>query len=342
MRTLVFDGKFLLRRMTGVQRFAFEVLRELCAAEDIHVILALPKGAEGPDFAAKNLEVVRFGSFKGNLWEQISLPRYCKKRKLPLLCPANIAPILYPSCVVLHDVTFREKVTYAPSKLWTAKMRFLVKNCLKKCQALFTVSEFSKERIKALYPKLKREPVVAGNGYEHMLSMPSDDSLSQKISGEYFFSVGSVHPNKNFRYVLELARQNPQKKFVIAGNLSNFAEFGEKPENCIFTGYLTDGQLKWLYEHCTGFILPSLYEGFGVPPLEAVACGCRKLFLSDIPVFREVYGGCAVFFDPKDYEKTVSLDAEKMSEEAAQALLSKYNWKKTAEIIADTIFPTEG
>lgn len=340
MQTIVFDGKFLTRRLTGVQRFAYEVLRGLCSMEDLHIILALPKGAKEPDFEATNLEIVHFGRFKNNLWEQISLPRYCKKRKLPLFCPANSAPVFYPSNVVLHDVSYREKETYAPNILWTLKMRLLVRSYIYKCHIVYTVSEFSKLRIMEFYPKLKREPVSVGNGYEHILPIAPDDSLSLRIKDDFYFSLGSVHPNKNFRYILELAKQNPQKTFVVAGNLSQFKKEIDNAgiENCIFTGYLSDGQIKWLYEKCEGFILPSLYEGFGIPPLEAVACGCRKLFLSDIPVFREIYGDVANFFDPKDYEHPVSLEAEKMQEESALKLLDRFTWKNAAQKIVFTLF----
>ncbi len=110
-------------------------------------------------------------------------------------------------------------------------------------------------------------------------------------------------------------------------------------KNVIFTDYVTDEQLKWLYENCYGFILPSLYEGFGMPPLEAAGAGCRRLYLSDIPVFREIYDGCAKFFNPNDYENTVNLKENLcISEEKFTTLFKKYSWRQTVETICNTIF----
>ncbi len=102
---------------------------------------------------------------------------------------------------------------------------------------------------------------------------------------------------------------------------------------CIFTGYVDDGQLAYLYRHCEGFILPSLYEGFGIPPLEALACGCRTLLLSDIPVFREVYGNVANFCDPYDSASVSLSDLKSAGEAETVALLRKFSWKNTADLI---------
>ncbi len=339
MRRLIINGRFLTQRLTGVQRYALEILREFAKTDGLQAIVALPPDAEAPQEGFDGVEFVRVGKLHGRYWEQISLPRYCRKQKLPLLNTGNRAPLFFRSNVILHDVVYLEKLNASFSKKWIFGSKVEAGNYIPRAENLFTVSDFSKSRICHFYPKAK-EPVVAYNGHEHILRIGT--SPVEGLPEEFYLSVGSVVPHKNFKYILYLAKNNPDRNFVIVGNLSeSFDRFLKENEieNCYFTGYLSDEQLMWLYKRCQGFILPSLYEGFGIPPLEAVTVGCRKIYLSDIPVFREIFGDCAKFFDPNDYENTVALDGENTAtEEAAQALLEKCSWKRSAKIIVDTIF----
>lgn len=252
----------------------------------------------------------------------------------------SVAPVLYPSCLVLHDVIFKEDTSFKKTNAsWVKKISAITRLSIYRCKAVFTVSRFSAERIKHFYPKLKKDPTVVPVGCEHVYGMKAEkvDNIPEK----FWFTVGSANDNKNFRYILALAKNNPQKNFLVSGKPSEdysriIKEEGIK--NCAFTGYVSDGALKYLYERCEGFILPSFYEGFGAPPMEAIASGCRKIYLSDIPVFREVYGGCATFFDPHDYKNTVNLEECAATEEAAfEALLTRQSWENCAKIIADTV-----
>lgn len=334
MKSIIVNGKFLAQRITGVQRACLEILRQLAQISDLEILVPMPKNAEIPEGDFKNCRFIKVGNFKGNLWEQISLPRFCKKTKLPLICLGSLAPVFYKSHLLLHDVTFCEKSDFN-KKLWSLKYRILVRLIIYKTQTVFTVSEFSKERIKFFYPKLKKSPVVIYDGSEHINRINPKEIT--ELPNKFFLAVGSVNGNKNFKYILHLAKNNPDKNFVIAGKINmSFMDFIDKNciKNCFFTGYIEDSQLVYLYKNCIAFILPSFYEGFGLPPLEAVASGCRALYLSDITVFREVYGDTAQFFDPLDYKNTVTLnDVATMTEQQAQKLLEKCSWKKMAEKI---------
>lgn len=332
---IIIDGRFFTQKLTGVQRLGFELLKAFGELEDFKAIVALPPDA--PDMPPQdgNISYVKVGKLKNNLWEQWTLPRYAKKAGLPLLCTGNFSPVLYKHFVILHDVTFKEKHDYKEKKSWLRKISFLVRAYIYKSKAVFTVSKFSADRIMHFYPKLKRRPVVIYSGYEHVLKWKEEEV--KDVPDEFYFSVGTANPNKNFAYVLELAKANPDKNFIVAGKpIPQFTEYAEKNgvNNFRFLGYITDGQMAWLYKHCRGFILPSTYEGFGLPPLEAVASGCRALYLSDIPVFKEVYGDAARFFDPYDYENTVNLGGGRtMTDGQAQELLEKCSWKKMAETV---------
>ncbi len=322
--------------LTGIQRFTYEILKRFARMEEVKVIVAAPPDASAPEAVAENIEYVTVGKHTGTRWEQCDLPKFCKQKNLPLLCTGNNAPILYRSYVVLHDVLWLDMKQCAPKRSWGIKSKWMIRSFIYRNCGLFTVSAFSASRIKSLFPKLKRDPVVVYNGAEHVAQWK--ETPVEGLPQTFYLSVGSVYAHKNFMFVLNLAKKHPLSAFVIAGkkNVTYDAFLAENHlSNCYFTGYMNDGQLAYLYRRCEGFILPSLYEGFGIPPLEAVACGCRKIFLSDIPVFREVYGDSAIYFDPHGDE--IPFGAPAMTEERAKALLETYSWEKTAEKIAEAI-----
>lgn len=342
MNELLFNGKFLAQPLTGVQRFSLEVLQELSAYENLKITVVMPKDGTIPDGDFPNCTFVKTGRFKGALWEQLSLTSYCRKKKLPLLSTGdNAVPQLYKrrSYVTVHDVIFKEKMKGAYGKLWALKCSLLVKG-LSKCRAVFTVSNFSRGRLEYFYPKLKKNPpIVVTPGVGR--SFEAEPQPVEGIAGEFYLAVGSINTNKNFKYILYLAKHNPDKTFVVTGKkFEGFDEFirNENIKNCVTVGYMSTNQLIWLYKNCKGFIQPSRYEGFGLQPLEAMAVGCRNVYLSDIPVFREVYSGAATFFDPLDYQNTVKLENKIYSEEEFKRLLSHYTWSNTARIMYETIF----
>ncbi len=337
VRELIVDGRFLQQQTTGVQRFAVEIMKGLAGCKEFFFTVAVPGSVEEFPFAADNIRFEKVGKHGGIRWEQFDLARYCKKRKLPLLCLCNTIPIRCRAFIVLHDTLWLDLNKSETDPWLRRKSQWMIHSFANRNLALFTVSEFSAARIRAHYPRSR--PIVLGNGWEHVKEWK--ETAVEGLPQNFYLSVGSIKPHKNFGYVLALAKNCPEKNFVIVGGKNQktesfLTENGLK--NCFFTGYLDDGSLKWLYARAEGFILPSLYEGFGIPPLEAVACGCKKLFLSDIPVFKEVYGDVANFFDPNDQTHTADLDAGKeISPEEREALLKKFSWERYARELAGHI-----
>ena len=252
----------------------------------------------------------------------------------------NISPFkIRNSYVVLHDTTFKDKNNYT-SKLWSLRYKILVRSYINKVTKIFTDSLFTKNLIKKYYKKIQNDPVITYIGYEQIENIEIEEL--KDIPDNFIFSVGSVNPNKNFKYVLYLAKNNPDKNFIVSGKLnSDFDEIIKKENinNVKFTGYLSDGQLKYLYSKCDSFILPSFYEGFGIPPIEALAAGCRKIILSDIEVFHELYGDLVNYCNHLDYENTINLNnLKEISDENAKELLNKYCWKNVTNTILSEIF----
>lgn len=168
----------------------------------------------------------------------------------------------------------------------------------KRCKKIFTVSEFSKHEI-AEYFKIPQEKIqVAYSSANYLLSNVYQNVDITKFGiqpQEYYLSVSSRNLHKNQQFIMSLAAKYPDKNFVIVGG--NHKSFNSAYENkttdnfsnLFFTGYVSDDELASLYKYAKGFIFPSLCEGFGLPPLEAIVLGCKSVALSDIPVFREIY-----------------------------------------------------
>lgn len=126
-----------------------------------------------------------------------------------------------------------------------------------------------------------------------------------------------------------MAKKNPMDDFAVAGSINKkiFAEgLGfECPDNMYLLGYVTDEEAKTLMRDCKAFLFPSFYEGFGIPPLEAVSAGAKKVVVSDIPVMHEIFGETANYINPVKNEKISVLH------DIQRDVLNKYAWSLSAK-----------
>ncbi|WP_270762328.1 glycosyltransferase [Gemmiger qucibialis] len=167
------------------------------------------------------------------------------------------------------------------------------------------------------------------------------DKLPGVKKKEYYYALGSLAGHKNFKWVREVAARNPDKTFVVAGG-KDLAAFGsaeadaaQNTSNIFYPGYVTDGQNKALMQNCKGFLHPAVFEGFGIPPLEALSLGA-PIALARASCLPELYGDTARYFDPYDYD--VDLDALFAKPAAPpDKVLAKYSWEKTARFWLDEI-----
>lgn len=328
MNSIIFvNGRFLLHKITGVERYARELLAELdniIMPGEIELLIP-PETIDIPCY--KNIRIKKVGRFHNRLWEQISLPIYVKKSKGLSLNLCNAAPILSPGIVCIHDVKIKARPKDFSKKflIWYTALFF---NACKRAKRIITVSEFSKREIINYYHVDPTRISVIPNGWQHYNRVDYDENALEKYGlgkSKFFFSMSSMEPNKNFKWIAETARMNSDEVFAVAGSVNKkiFADgLGfECPENMKLLGYISDEEAKTLMRDCKAFLFPSHYEGFGIPPLEAISAGCNNVIVSDTEVMHEIFEDSVTYLDPN---KPNSIVGEKKQD--GNAILSKFSW----------------
>ena len=232
--------------------------------------------------------------------------------------------------VTIHDIAVCD-VPYAYSKSFCIWYKFIYKILTFRLKKIFTVSEFSKKRLNEYFNIPLERIEVTYNGIDHMKNIKLDEKIFSRFGirkNNYVLAVSSLNPSKNFKLILETAKISPEINFVIAGgtNSNVFKEQGfEITSNVKFIGYVNDEELVALYKFASCFVYPSIYEGFGIPPLEAIAFNC-PVVLSDIEVFKEIYKDNVLYCSPND------------SKELKNSILKILNNRKIKDMLLNKSF----
>lgn len=342
---IAINGLFYSRRIDGLYRYNNEVLKELdkiCKKDEFFVIV--PNYVEKlPQF--ENIQIVKTGNLKGIIWTQISFGLYALNHGMKTLDMCNSTVLWNPGISCVHDLLYLDMEDSFNTKkskvaIWWSKLNYKI--IAKSCNLIFTVSNFSKNRIVTQYHVESKKVVVAPNGWEHMKNVEFDNSIFEKQpklkKKDYYFTLASMSKYKNFDWIVEEAKVNKDAIFAIAGGSVNSSKYSEELmqlSNVVVLGYVSDGEAAALMKECKAFLFPSKYEGFGIPPMEAMYLGAKAI-VSKAASLPEVYEDYVCYIDPEkaDYQ----LD-ELLKKEVAPAnkLFEKYSWKKSAFIICDTI-----
>src|SRR5262245_38132190 len=283
-RQIFINGRFLGQRITGVQRYARETLHaldELLAEQadpSLRWTVLVPRGTPQPEY--RHLRVETVGLLQGHLWEQLELPWRARAGLLfnfgltgPLLKRLQIITV-HDAAVVRMPRTFNATFRHA--------YRWLVRNIAGRAPRTMTVSQFSAAEAIDCFGVPPDRVRVATEGWQHLQRITPDLGVLDEHGlreRHYALAVGRPPPSKNFaaieRAIALLGDKAPCCVVVGATDAAVFRDDAKRPvNNLLRIGYVSDSELLALYQHAECFVFPSFYEGFGIPPLEAMACGC--------------------------------------------------------------------
>jgi len=310
--------------------------------------------------SSKNVHVIELKCPSYPLWEQWALPRAAKKYGIEILhCTSNTAPIWcdIPLVLTLHDIIFLEprdkqnKSIY--QNLGWLYRRLNVPRILGKCRRIITVSNFEMENIISKLNIPRERMAMIYNGYNDWFKPVEDkEDIYKKYIQDagYFFFLGNTDPKKNTErtlvaYSKYLAKSSIKRKLLMADlNPEYLKSIIERnhieniQKNIVMPGYIVNSDLPYLYHSAFAFLYTSLRESFGIPLLEAMACGTPAI-TSNTSSMPEIGGKDAILINPEksdditemmlrlendkdfyEYQKTVGLERAKL-----------FSWRKTAE-----------
>lgn len=337
------NARFLTQPITGVQRYALEISRRIKKLHPETRFFA-PQNIIHREVAAE-LEAESFGHLRGHIWEQLELPRQLRRNDNPLLlCLATAAPLYYSRKIVtIHDLSFRHfphAVSWRFRKLYEAMIPRILSSSLH----ITTVSDFSKRDICSAYGILPEHISVIANASSFPICAENTHSTTQRT----IVAVGSLQPYKNLEFLINAFAifnrdQRTPYKLKIVGSadkrvfrkIPTHGDTGDT-KNVELTGRIDDQSLLNLYMSAQCFVFPSLFEGFGIPPLEAMACNCPVL-ASTAASIPEVCGDAALYFDPKDTHdlvqklREITTNAELRADlvQRGRKNVGRFSWEQT-------------
>lgn len=347
-------ARFLTQPITGVQRYGIELSKAIIKINPgYNIKFAAPPNILHQDIA-KSLNVEIVGNFTSHLWDQISLLKFLRSKGNPLVVNfSNTLPVFYENKIVtIHDIIH---IKYPVSYSYRKYYEFVFLLMIKYSKHIITGSKFSKNEIANFFKIDKSKISVVYSGVDEKFR-----PIKENYKENYILAVSSIAYHKNFTKLVEAFMKVKIKNvnlYIVGG--VNEKIFGSKSRRLLeeiknddrvkILGRVDDDTLIKLYSNALCFVYPSLYEGFGIPPLEAQACGC-PVVLSDIPVFREIYGDSATFFNPFDAQDIADKIEEAITNRSLRNSLKekglenvkKFTWENSAKSFFKILKKVEG
>ena len=309
---------------------------------------------------SKNVHIIEIGSNFYPLWEQFSLPRAVNQLNLDMLhCTSNTAPIRckVPLILTLHDIIFLEprdksNKSFYQDMGWRYR-RFVVPRILKKCKRIITVSDFEYNNIITKLQIPEEKMVMIYNGYNKWFRPVEDTELIYQQYIEepgYFFFLGNTDPKKNtertlIAYSKYLEMSDVKRKLLMAdldrGYLDEIIDrndIGNIRDHIVMPGYIKNVDLPYIYNNAFAFLYTSLRESFGIPLLEAMACG-TPVITSNTSSMPEIGGSEVIMVNPLNTneitEMMLLLEKDKALYQKQKDIgiirAQQFSWEYTAE-----------
>lgn len=369
------EGQRLFRtKKHGMDMVALELIRNLQVIdhENEYVIFVAPDEDDSVLKETPNFKIVKLEGGFYPLWEQFALPKAARKAGCEILhCTSNTAPVNsgIPLVVTLHDIIYMEsgyfKILAGSAtpyqKFGNAYRKLVVPQIIKKSRKIITVSHFEKNRIGEFFGMKGDERLTAVyNGVSEHFKPVTDKSELLRVKDKYhlpdhfFFFLGNTDPKKNTKGTLKafsdfIKQTGMDYKLVMLDYNRNeleklLDEIGDKSliERIVLTGYVVNTDLPSIYGQSEVFLYPSLRESFGIPMLEAMACGV-PVITSNTSSMPEVAGTAAFIIDPfKPEEITTALIRILNDNELNSDLIrkgyeqaAKFSWKAMAQSVLE-------
>ncbi|WP_166792663.1 glycosyltransferase family 4 protein [Cryobacterium algoricola] len=334
------NGKWIGHPMTGTERYGTEVSKRVIRSLGSAATLFIPKSAPIPAWIG-DCRVVR-SRLDGNAFEQIALPWLARNHHL--ISVGGPAPLAKRNqTVTLFDASvFRFPDTFG--KAFSMWYRFMYLVLARTAKSVVTISEFSAIEISDVTRTRRKHFTVALCGSDHYRDLaPRKPDLD--IPEVFVVCVGTMALRKNLVPV-SAALAEAGVNTVIVGASGKAKVFGKQrvhpaaSDSLIFAGRLSDEEIAWLYEHAVALVFPSLYEGFGLPIVEAQTRRC-PVVCSDEPIMHEVGGSSVLYFNSNSPSEAVARVAELRESvglrekliEAGVRNSARFSWDATTEII---------
>jgi glycosyltransferase involved in cell wall biosynthesis len=352
MKRIVIDGREL-RTSSGryVERLLY-YLQKL-DTENHYSVLLKPADMAGWQPSNPNFEAVACPYKEFTFGEQLGLRRQIKQLKADLVhFPFAQQPVWYRGRTVttIQDLTTLRFDNPAKNRLvFRLKQqvyKYVIKRAVRKASQVITPSQFVKDDL-VKFSGIKPEKVTVTPEAAEVIS-ENPEPVAGLENKRFIMYIGRPTPHKNLERLVEafgrLRAQHPDLLLVLAGkkdaNYQRIESTVQKAnkQGIVFTGFVSEGQLRWLYEHCAAYVFPSLSEGFGLPGLEAMVHGA-PVVSSNATSLPEVYGDAARYFDPLDVQAMAdAIDEILTDKNLRQKLLqngrtqaAKYSWQTMAE-----------
>lgn len=359
MRILI-DLTALSYHLTGIERYALCVTQEMLRQDNNNRYILLFRNEVYPELAdiikkRKNIEIVILKGEHKLLFFQVTIPLALYKHKADrYLFFAFPNPILFFSKRIYNTIHDMGRWDFpGKSKLALFYFKTSEKIALKRANRVFTVSEFSKSRIHDLIGIPKKNIIVTYNGISRNFSSSNVqfEEIRDKynLPDNYIMFLSTLQPRKNLKLLVEAFAEIKEKvtyDLVLIGRkgweVDELIAKYSVGNRIIFTGFVADEDVAAVYRNAICFVFPTLYEGFGIPPVEALAMG-TPVISSDSSCMKEILREQAVFFKNNDKEALKELllklpqMAETMPKELDNFMIKNYDYANSAKIVLDTI-----